>query len=106
MQVRDPSPYHVQISVYDRYMFKWPASGVLITETHVLTAAVNVFNYYRWDLGFGSERLNDLQIVTSFYGYVHEKFNDTTDDNNVGMVVMPEPVRLTSKQLQRKNLLK
>lgn len=78
-------------------MFKWPASGVLITNTHVLTAAVNVFNYYRWDLGFGSEQHDDLQIVTSFYGYVHEKFNDTTDDNNVALVVMPEPIKLSSE---------
>lgn len=86
-------------------MFKWPASGVLLTDTHVLTAAVNVADYYRWDLGFGSERFEDLQIVTSFYGYVHEKFNDTTDDNNVGMVVMSEPIRFNSKYLPRGNLM-
>lgn len=78
-------------------MFKWPASGVLITEAHVLTAAVNVFNYYRWDLGFGSELFNDLHTVSSYYAILHEKFNDTTDDNNVAMVVMPEPIKLTSK---------
>lgn len=80
-------------------MYKWPGSGVLVTRRHVLTAAINVLNFNRWDLGFGSERQNNLQMITSFEGSVHEKFNDTTDDNNLGLIVMPEPVK-TSGELR------
>lgn len=81
--------------VYDPFMYKWPGSGVLITKRHVLTAAINILNYNRWDLGFGSERQSNLQVITSFYGFVHEKFNDTTDDNNLGLIVMPEEIKIS-----------
>lgn len=81
--------------VYDPLMYKWPGSGVLVTTRHVLTAAINVHNYNRWDLGFGSEQQSNLRIITSFYGFVHEEFNDTTDDNNVGLIVMPENIEIT-----------
>lgn len=83
--------------IYDQYMFEWPASGVLVTRHHVLTAAVNVRNYNRWDLGFGSETRRKLLIITSSEAYTHELFNDTTDDNNIGMVVMPKPIKISGK---------
>lgn len=91
----DAAPYYVHLWVYDPFMFKWPGSGVLVTQRHVLTAAINILNYNRWDLGFGGERQNSLQVITSFNGFVHENFNDTTDDNNLGLIVMPEPIKIT-----------
>lgn len=87
-------------------MSEWPASGVLVTNQHVLTAAVNVHNYNRWDLGFGSEKQKNLHVVKSFNAYVHEQFNDTTDDNNVGLIVMPEPIALTGELLDRIGLVR
>lgn len=83
--------------IYDQYMSEWPASGVLVTRQHVLTAAVNVHNYIRWDLGFGSETQRKLLLVKSSEAYTHELFNDTTNDNNIGMVVMPEPIKISGE---------
>lgn len=83
--------------IYDQMMAEWPASGVLVSRQHVLTAAVNVHNYNRWDLGFGSETKRNLMSIKSFNAYVHEQFNDTTDDNNVGLIVMPEPIEISGE---------
>lgn len=83
--------------IYDQMMAEWPASGVLVSRQHVLTAAVNVHNYNRWDLGFGSETKRNLLSIKSFNAYVHEQFNDTTDDNNVGLIVMPEPIEISGE---------
>lgn len=85
-------PYHVHMWVYDETDYSWPGSGVIITNKHVLTAAVNVFHFNRWDLGFGSANQNGLKIVTSYNAFVHEHFDDATDDNNLGVVVMAEPL--------------
>lgn len=93
----ETAPYHVHMLIYDQYMAEWPASGVLVTRQHVLTAAVNVHNYNRWDLGFGSETQRNLLLIKSFNAYVHEHFNDTTDDNNVGLIVMPEAIETSGK---------
>lgn len=83
--------------IYDEHMAEWPASGVLVSRRHVLTAAVNVHNYNRWDLGFGSETARNLYVIKSFNAYVHEQFNDTTNDNNIALIVMPEPVRTSGE---------
>lgn len=90
-------PYHVHMWVYDETDYSWPGSGVLISNKHVLTAAVNVFHFNRWDLGFGSASQNDLKIVTSYNAFVHEQFDDATDDNNLGIVVIPEPLEFNGK---------
>lgn len=78
-------------------MSEWPASGVLVSRQHVLTAAVNVNNYNRWDLGFGSEKQRNLHVIKSFNAYVHELFDDTTEDNNLGLIVMPESIAISGK---------
>lgn len=82
-------PYHVHMWVYDESDFSWPGSGVLITNTHVLTAAVNIYHFNRWDLGIGSSSQMDMEMLTSYTAYVHEEFDDATDDNNLGIVVLP-----------------
>lgn len=82
-------PYHVHMWVHDETDDSWPGSGVLITNKHVLTAAVNIYHFNRWDLGFGNVKQSDLQKVTSYEAFVHEKFDDNTDDNNLGVVVVP-----------------
>lgn len=82
-------PYHVHMWVFAETNDSWPGSGVLITNNHVLTAAVNIFHFTRWDLGFGNVKRDDLLMITSHEAFVHEAFDDATDDNNLGVVVMP-----------------
>lgn len=81
-------PFHVHMWVYDEDD-SWPGSGVLITDSHVLTAAVNIHHFKRWDLGFGSSNQHGLVKMTSYNAYVHENFDDSTDDNNLGIIVLP-----------------
>lgn len=82
-------PYHVHMWVFADTNDSWPGSGILITNHHVLTAAVNIFHFNRWDLGFGNVKRSDLLMITSHEAFVHEQFDDTTDDNNLGVVVLP-----------------
>lgn len=84
----DPVPYHVHMWVWDMYNETWPASGVLISNKHVLTAAVNVYHYKQFDLRFGGKRQKDLQSVTSYEAIVHENFDDSTDDNNLAIIIV------------------
>lgn len=90
-------PYHVHMWVYDENDYSWPGSGVLVTNTHVLTAAVNIHHFNRWDLGIGRSSQNDLQVLTSYTAFVHEQFDDNTDDNNLGIVVLPMCLEFTSE---------
>lgn len=87
-------PYHVHMWVYDADD-SWPGSGVLITNSHVLTAAVNIQHFHRWDLGIGSDTQNGLELITSYNAFVHEQFDDTTDDNNLGIVVLPQCIEFS-----------
>lgn len=89
-------PYHVHMWVYDETDYSWPGSGVLITNKHVLTAAVNIYHFSQWDLGLGSANQRRLNVITSRSAFVHEQFDDTTDDNNVGIIVMPQSIEYTS----------
>lgn len=83
--------------VYDRYNYTWPGSGVIITKSHVLTAAVNIHNFVRWDLGIGSTSQRKLNTITSYTAFVHENFDDQTNDNNLGIIIMPKQVKFSSK---------
>lgn len=93
----DLVPYHVHMWVYDDFDYTWPGSGVLVTKSHVLTAAVNVHKYTRWDVGFGSPDQKGLKVITSRKAFVHEQFDETTNDNNLGIVVLPVSVKFSSK---------
>ncbi|KAJ6635200.1 Clotting factor B [Pseudolycoriella hygida] len=93
----DPVPYHVHMWVWDMYDETWPASGVLISNRHILTAAVNVYHYKRFDLRFGGKRQKDLQSMTSYEGIVHENFDDATDDNNLAIIIAPTPIEFSPK---------
>lgn len=90
--VTEAVPYHVHIWVYDPYFFTWPASGVIISEKHVLTAAINIQHFNRWDLGFGSNSRRDLEVVISYKGIVHEEFDPYTEDNNIGLIFLTTPL--------------
>jgi len=92
----DPVPYHVHMWVWDMYDETWPASGVLISRSHVLTAAVNVYHYKQWDLRFGGKRQKDLQSLTSYSGFVHDNFDDKTDDNNIGIIIAPKSIEFSA----------
>lgn len=92
----DPVPYHVHMWVWDMYDETWPASGVLISRSHVLTAAVNVYHYKQWDLRFGGKRQKDLQSMTSHKAIVHENFDDQSDDNNLGIIFAPTPIEFST----------
>lgn len=92
----DLVPYHVHMWVYDRFNYTWPGSGVLITKSHVLTAAVNVHNFVRWDLGIGGTTQRKLAGITSYKAFVHENFDDETNDNNLAIIIMPKPAKFSS----------
>ena len=89
-------PFHVHMWVYDDADYSWPGSGVLITSSHVLTAAVNIYHFTRWDLGVGSTHQRSLNVITSTTAFVHENFDDRTDDNNLGIIVLPQCLEFTS----------
>lgn len=70
--------------------------GSILSETVVLTAAHCTIGHDSFDLGFGSIDFSDPAVsMTATKKIVHEKYNPSTLNNDIALLVLPEKLTFT-----------
>ncbi|XP_062548985.1 chymotrypsin-like protease CTRL-1 [Armigeres subalbatus] len=89
-------PYNAYI-VYTRADgYGYFGGGTIISDRHILTAALNILGFIRWDVGVGSNILSQLGTVTSNTATSHPSFNSATRANDIGVITLPVSLVITS----------
>ncbi|XP_055626873.1 chymotrypsin-like [Toxorhynchites rutilus septentrionalis] len=89
-------PYNAFIMYLNAQNAGFFGGGSLISDRHVLTAAINIFGYQRWNVGLGSNIFTQLATITSTQAIAHPNFNPTNRANDIGVIMLPSSVVFTT----------
>ncbi|XP_052872690.1 collagenase-like [Anopheles cruzii] len=90
------TPYNVYVLYLNSVNSGFFGGGSLISDRHVLTAAQNIQGFVRWELGLGSVFFSQLIMQVSTQATAHPSFNSQTRANDIGFIVLPNPVVFTA----------
>ncbi|XP_001649266.2 chymotrypsin [Aedes aegypti] len=94
-QIASYNPYNAYI-VYTRTDgYGYFGGGTIISDRHILTAAINIFGFVKWDVGVGSNILSQLGTVTSYTATAHPLFNSANRANDIGVITLPVSLVIT-----------
>ncbi|KXJ73174.1 hypothetical protein RP20_CCG016336 [Aedes albopictus] len=91
---------HVSYNAYILYMNQQSAGffggGTIISDRHILTAAKNIVEFTRWDVGVGSNVFVHLSTITSNQATAHPEYNPVTSANDIGIIFLPVSLEFTT----------
>ncbi|XP_053675807.1 collagenase-like [Anopheles nili] len=90
------TPYNVYVLYLNSGNSGFFGGGSLISDRHVLTAAQNIAGFVRWEVGLGSTVFGQLSIQQSTQAIAHPNFNTANRANDIGFIVLPQPVVFTA----------
>ncbi|XP_049292729.1 collagenase-like isoform X2 [Anopheles funestus] len=90
------TPFNVYVLYLNSGNSGFYGGGSLISDRHVLTAAQNIAGFVRWEVGLGSTVFGQLNMQVSTQAVAHPSFNMANRANDVGFIVLPQPVTFTA----------
>ncbi|XP_019561149.3 chymotrypsin-like [Aedes albopictus] len=95
-QYANHHPYNAYI-VYKRAdQYGYFGGGTIISDRHILTAAMNIYGFVQWDVGVGSNILTQLGTVVSYSAIAHPSFNSANRANDIGVITLPVSLVISS----------
>uniref|UniRef100_A0A182Q0V4 Peptidase S1 domain-containing protein n=1 Tax=Anopheles farauti TaxID=69004 RepID=A0A182Q0V4_9DIPT len=90
------TPYNVYVLYLNSGNSGFFGGGSLISDRHVLTAAQNIAGFVRWEVRLGGTVFGQLSQQVSTQAVAHPNFNMANRANDIGFIVLPQPVTFTA----------
>ncbi|XP_019561140.2 brachyurin-like [Aedes albopictus] len=88
-QIANNQPSNAYILYTRADTFGYFGGGTIISDRHILTAALNIVGFVRWDVGVGSNIFTQLGTVTSYTAQAHPSYNSANRANDIGVITLP-----------------
>lgn len=91
-------PHHAHLRIFNTAQpgVEFVGSGVLISERYVLTVAFNLQGFNSWSAGLGSTNFADLTWFSATGAIIHEGYNPSIANNNLGVIVFGNSITLSA----------